>query len=165
MHSHKHSDKETLHSIFSKDASTTVASENNYFNHFEINFLMLDHSKEASVTALYTLIQLDRDRMHLCSFAALEIIYSWGNVWNCFPILQFVHYSVPPHVNQAVISFFFPLCCRCSIWSCDGFILEPLSLYARYLQWYSRNIRCWHAISRLPWIPLSYTCSSPSTVS
>ena len=36
-----------MHSIFSKDASTTVASENNYFNHCEINFLMLDHGKEA----------------------------------------------------------------------------------------------------------------------
>ena len=39
-------------SIFSKDASTTVASENNYFNQCEINFLMLDHSKEAFCDSL-----------------------------------------------------------------------------------------------------------------
>ena len=41
-----------MYSIFSKDASTTVTSKNNYLNHCEINSLMLGHSKEAFCDSL-----------------------------------------------------------------------------------------------------------------
>ena len=58
-----------MHSIFSKDASTTVASENNYFNHCEINFVILDHSKEAvcySLVHSYTAGERQNAFMPIC---------------------------------------------------------------------------------------------------